>query len=81
MTMQPRTWACTGRPRPLALWAAGRPFAWLDDEITDADQRWVAAHHPQPAPLHEIDPYQGLTDADLAAVRQWLEHLDDTIDR
>jgi len=59
---------------PLAPWA----FAGLDDEITGADQRCVAAHHPQPALLHRVHPYQGLTDADLAAVRQWLEHLDDT---
>jgi hypothetical protein len=62
---------------PLAQWAAGRPFVWLDDEITDADRCWVAAHQPQPALLHRVDPHQGLADADLAAVRQWLEHLDD----
>lgn len=30
----------------LARWAAGRPFVLLDDETTDADRRWVAAHHP-----------------------------------
>jgi hypothetical protein len=62
---------------PLARWAGGRAFVWLDDEITDVDQRWVAAHHPQPALLHRVDPYQGLSDADLAAVRYWLGHLDD----
>jgi HAD domain in Swiss Army Knife RNA repair proteins len=58
---------------PLTRSAAGRPFVWLDDETTDADQRWVAAHHPQPALLHRIDPLQGLTDADLAAVHHWLQ--------
>lgn len=26
--------------------AAGRPFAWVDDEITDADRVGVEAHHP-----------------------------------
>jgi hypothetical protein len=57
--------------------AAGRPFVWLDDEITDADRRWVAAHHPQPALLHRVDPYLGLTGADLAAVRQWLRQHDE----
>jgi len=57
---------------PLTGWAAGRPFVWLDDETTDADRRWVAAHHPQPALLHRVDPYLGLTDTDLAAVCQWL---------
>jgi hypothetical protein len=58
---------------PLTRWAAGRPFVWLDDETTDADRRWVAAHHSQPALLRRIHPYLGLTDDDLAAVRQWLE--------
>ncbi|GAA0934812.1 HAD domain-containing protein [Virgisporangium ochraceum] len=53
-------------------WAAGRAFVWLDDESTDADRRWVAAHHPAPALLHRVDPTVGLTDADFAAVRRWL---------
>ncbi len=59
---------------PLTRWAAGRPFVWLDDETTDADRRWVAAHHPQPALLHRVDPHLGLTDIDLTAVRHWLDH-------
>ncbi|MCX4473056.1 HAD domain-containing protein [Micromonospora sp. NBC_01655] len=65
------------KTRPLARWAAGRPFVWLDDETSDADRRWVAAHHPQPALLHRVDPHMGLTDIDLAAVRQWLDHGDE----
>jgi HAD domain in Swiss Army Knife RNA repair proteins len=56
----------------LSRWAGGRPFVWLDDEITGADQRWVAVHHPQPALLHRIDSQSGLTEADLAAVGNWL---------
>nr|WP_309245975.1 HAD domain-containing protein [Verrucosispora sioxanthis] len=59
----------------LARWAAGSPFVWLDDETTDADRRWIAGHHPQPALLHHVDPYLGLTDIDLAAVRRWLNRL------
>ncbi|GAB3982126.1 HAD domain-containing protein [Plantactinospora veratri] len=58
---------------PLARWAAGRPFVWLDDETTEADRCWIAVHHSQPALLRRVDPYQGLSDADLAAVRGWLE--------
>ena len=57
---------------PLTRYAVGRPFVWLDDECTDADRRWVAAHHPQPALLHRVDPYLGLTGADLAVVNSWL---------
>jgi hypothetical protein len=58
---------------PLIRWAAGRPFVWLDDEVTDADRRWIAAHHPQPALLQRVDPYHGLADEDLAAARRWLD--------
>ena len=25
----------------IMAWADGRPFAWIDDEITDADREWV----------------------------------------
>jgi hypothetical protein len=56
----------------LIQWAAGRPFVWLDDEITEADRRWVAAQHPGRALLHRVDPYVGLTDADFSVIRRWL---------
>lgn len=62
----------------LTRWAAGRPFVWLDDETTDADRRWIAAHHPEPALLRRVDPYLGLTDADFSAVRQWLGQRHET---
>ncbi|MFB7475208.1 hypothetical protein [Kitasatospora sp. NPDC056184] len=60
------------KTRPLVTWAGGRPFAWVDDEITGADRAWVAAHHPAPALLHRIDPRVGLTDGDFAALDSWL---------
>jgi hypothetical protein len=63
---------------PLTRHAAGRPFVWFDDEITDADRRWVTAHHPHPVLLHRVDPHRGLTGADLDAVRQWLARPDGT---
>ncbi|GID28601.1 HAD domain-containing protein [Paractinoplanes brasiliensis] len=56
----------------LCRWAAGRTFVWLDDEITDADQQWVQAHHPGRALPHRIDPLAGLTNGDLVLIRQWL---------
>ena len=55
----------------LVRWAAGRPFVWLDDEITDADRRWVVAHHVQRVLLHRVDPLVGLTDADFTLIRYW----------
>ena len=60
------------KTRCLVAWAGGRPFVWLDDEIADADRRWVRAHHPGRALLHRIDPFVGLTDADFAVVGRWL---------
>jgi len=63
------------KTRGLVGWAAGRPFVWVDDEITDADRAWVAAHHPGPALLHEVNPRRGLTRHDVATVAGWLARL------
>ncbi len=60
------------KTRGLVAWAAGRPFAWVDDEITGADRDWVAAHHPGPALLHAVDRRRGLTREDVATVAAWL---------
>lgn len=59
------------KTRTLIDWASGRPFAWVDDEITDVDQEWVRAHHPGSALLHRVDPRHGLTEADYAVLREW----------
>ncbi|MFB7545121.1 HAD domain-containing protein [Streptomyces zaomyceticus] len=48
--------------------AAGRDFAWVDDDLGDADRAYVAAHHPGAALLHHVDPRLGLLDADFAAL-------------
>ena len=58
----------------LAQWSEGTPFIWLDDEITDVDRCWVAAHHPAPTLLHRVDPFIGLTADTFAAVERWLRH-------
>lgn len=64
------------KTRTLVDWAAGRPFVWVDDEVTDADRRWVSAHHPGPALLHRVDPRCGLLPADFAAISAWLSGPD-----
>ena len=56
----------------LVAQAAGRPFVWLDDEPTAADEEYVAAHHPGPSLLYRTDPSVGLTAADFDAVAAWL---------
>ncbi|WP_280726299.1 HAD domain-containing protein [Kitasatospora sp. MAA4] len=60
------------KTRALVAWAAGRPFVWVDDEITDADRAWVSAQHRGPALLHRVDPRRGLVDADFAVIAAWL---------
>ncbi|MFJ5219951.1 hypothetical protein ACIP98_35320 [Streptomyces sp. NPDC088354] len=52
----------------LVAHAAGRPFAWVDDEQSPADTAYVAAHHPSPALLHHVDPRIGLRGSDFAAL-------------
>ncbi|MCO1581626.1 HAD domain-containing protein [Crossiella sp. SN42] len=60
------------KTRALVTFAAGRAFAWVDDEITAPDRAWVSAHHPGTALLHRVDPRHGLTDADYATLTEWL---------
>ncbi len=52
--------------------AGGRPFVWVDDEIGPVDRDWVEVHHAGPALLHRVDARVGLTDADYAAIHEWL---------
>ncbi|MEV6602124.1 HAD domain-containing protein [Actinoplanes sp. NPDC051346] len=60
------------KTRFLTRWAAGRSFVWIDDEVTDADRRWVRGNHPGKALVHRVDPFVGLTDADVSSIRRWL---------
>jgi hypothetical protein len=60
------------KTRPLVSWAAGRPFVRVDDEITDSDRTWVAAHHPERALLHRVDHRVGLTGGYFAVLAEWL---------
>ncbi len=51
--------------------AGGRPFAWLDDEITTLDRQYVAMHHAAPTLLLRSDPAIGVSDAELGELRRW----------
>lgn len=64
------------KTRALVHWAAGRTFAWVDDEITSTDRAWVTAHHPGQALLHRVDPATGLTSADYLTLGHWLRRAD-----
>lgn len=61
------------KTRAIVDWAAGRPFAWVDDEITDTDRVWVSAHHYGSALLHRVDPQIGLAGADYLVLSEWLQ--------
>lgn len=56
--------------------AAGQPFAWIDDEITEADREWVRSHHPAPALLLRVDPRYGLTSNHLDDLVAWVASTD-----
>lgn len=57
----------------IVAWAEGRPFAWIDDQITDVDRDWVRTHHDGPALLHYVDPAIGLVAEDFEALAAWAE--------
>lgn len=59
------------KTRHLAEYAAGRPFAWVDDQITSADWRWCAERYPAPSLLQPVDPRRGLSAGDFAAIARW----------
>ncbi|MCG7205735.1 HAD domain-containing protein [Streptomyces arenae] len=61
------------KTRPLVEWADGRPFIWVDDEISAMDRVWVAAQHPGASLLHRVDPTKGLVNADFSALSAWLD--------
>lgn len=52
-------------------WAQGHPFAWVDDEISGADQEYVKQHHNGPALLHPVSPRTGLTEKDFEVLKTW----------
>ncbi|MEU3503261.1 hypothetical protein ABZ726_21735 [Streptomyces hundungensis] len=59
------------KTRPLLAWAAGRPFAWVDDMITDLDEAYVRAHHDARVLLVRVHPRRGLRDADFTRLTHW----------
>ncbi|MGW7410956.1 HAD domain-containing protein [Streptomyces sp. NPDC054863] len=71
------------KTRVLVGLAAGRPFAWVDDEIGEADRDWVSEHHPGRALLHRVDPRKGLVEGDfrvLGEALSWLREEAEAVD-
>ncbi|MFJ5553110.1 hypothetical protein [Streptomyces sp. NPDC093225] len=63
------------KTRPLLDWAAGRPFAWVDDMIGPKDVAYARAHHDAPALLLRIHPRRGLRPADFTTLSRWALRL------
>lgn len=59
----------------IVAYAAGRPFAWVDDEQTPADTAYVRAGHHGPALLHHVDPRVGLRGPDFTALARFADSL------
>ena len=59
------------KTRALVDWASSRDFVWIDDEITAADERYVAAQHRGVALLVRVEAKAGITAGDLDRVRSW----------
>ncbi|MDT0405068.1 MULTISPECIES: hypothetical protein [Streptomyces] len=53
---------------PVVEYAGGRPFAWVDDELSELDRAYVSAHHRAPGLLHHVDPRVGLRVDDFRAL-------------
>ncbi|MFE6126766.1 hypothetical protein ACFQ6Q_00615 [Streptomyces sp. NPDC056437] len=58
-------------------YAAGRPFAWIDDEISLRDTDYIAANHDGPALLHRVSPRLGLLQDDFDTLAAWAATLPD----
>jgi hypothetical protein len=59
----------------IVTYAAGRPFAWIDDEIGNRDREYVEANHGARALLHYINPAVGLVAADFETLAKWAASL------
>ena len=65
----------------LVRYADGRPFAWVDDEITAADLVYAEATTTAPHLLRTISPRLGLRENDFGLLREWAENLKEDGDR
>ena len=66
----------TAKIPSLVRYAAGRPFAWVDDEIGDRDHSYATAEHGGPFLLHHVSPRTGLTNDDFRLLREWAAGLE-----
>ena len=57
---------------PIDKAAKGRPFVWVDDDISDESMKWAYARNCSiPTKFVQTDPYEGLTVAQLDEIWEW----------
>ncbi|MFJ2910755.1 hypothetical protein ACIO8F_15335 [Streptomyces sp. NPDC087228] len=61
------------KTRYVVEYAAGRPFAWVDDEISQPDRDWAVGHGAAEALLMWIDPWIGLLPGDFETLEAWAD--------
>ncbi|WP_406492734.1 hypothetical protein OG936_04645 [Streptomyces sp. NBC_00846] len=61
------------KTRYVVEYAAGRPFAWVDDEISEQDRGWATEQGAAEALLLWIDPWIGLLPADFEVLATWAD--------
>jgi hypothetical protein len=61
------------KTRALVRVAAGRPFVWVDDVITEMDRWFVELEHPGTALLFKVESSVGLTADGVAQIATWLQ--------
>jgi hypothetical protein len=64
------------KTRALVRVAAGRPFVWVDDVITEMDRWFVELEHPGPALLYQVESSVGLAADGVAEIATWLLGLE-----
>jgi hypothetical protein len=57
----------------VASYVRGRPFAWVDDEVSEYDERYFKDVLEVPVLLRRVDPSVGLAEGDFTALREWAE--------
>lgn len=62
---------------PVERYAAGRAFAWFDDDFETSDFKWATerAFAGVPTLLVHIDPAVGIVQADIDAVAAWADEV------
>ncbi|MFJ8863782.1 hypothetical protein ACIRD8_35910 [Streptomyces sp. NPDC102451] len=67
------------KTRLLVAYVKGRPFAWVDDELSPEDREWVQRNHDAPALLHWVSPRLGLQPEDFSALSRWAAELEQAV--